>query len=56
MEVGQHQEDVLGVLLVVLAGSAGPAPGDGAEPLTPTLTTTIRLPRASCRCLTAWPA
>nr|WP_203600615.1 hypothetical protein [Streptomyces sp. SID9727] len=54
-EVGEHQEDVLDVLLVVLAGSGRLTPGDGAEPLVLTPTTATWLPRTSRRSLAAGP-
>ncbi|WUW22461.1 hypothetical protein OG521_17335 [Streptomyces sp. NBC_01463] len=54
-EVGEHQEDVLDVLLVVLAGGCRLTPGDGGEPLTLAPTTVTWLPRTSRRALAAGP-
>lgn len=54
-EVGEHQEDVLDVLFVVLAGSGRLTPGDGGEPLPLTPTTATWLPRTSRRSLAAGP-
>ncbi|MEU1471561.1 hypothetical protein ABZ434_25490 [Streptomyces sp. NPDC005761] len=54
-EVGEHQEDVLDVLLVVLEGDGRLTPGDGGEPLALTPTTVTWLPRTSRRSLTAGP-
>lgn len=54
-EVGEHQEDVLDVLLVVLEGSGRLAPGGGGDPLTLSPTTVMWLPRTSRRSLTAGP-
>ncbi|WP_406453248.1 hypothetical protein OG782_21185 [Streptomyces sp. NBC_00876] len=54
-EVGEHQEDVLDVLLVVLAGGGRLTPGDGGAPLTLTPTTVTWLPRTSRRALSAGP-
>ncbi|MFJ1898728.1 hypothetical protein [Streptomyces sp. NPDC088115] len=55
-EVGEHQEDVLDVLLVVLAGSGRLIPGGGGAPLELTPTTVSWLPRTSRRALAAGPA
>ncbi|MEU6873513.1 MULTISPECIES: hypothetical protein [unclassified Streptomyces] len=52
-EVGTHQEDVLDVLLVVVAGNGRIDTGDGALELTPT--TVAWLPRTSRRALAAGP-
>lgn len=54
-EVGEHQENVLDVLLVVLEGSGRLTPGDGGEPLTLGPTTAMWLPRTSRRSLAAGP-
>ncbi|MEE4492201.1 hypothetical protein [Streptomyces sp. BE230] len=54
-EVGEHQEDVLDVLLVVLEGGGRLAPGDGGETLTLSPTTAMWLPRTSRRSLAAGP-
>lgn len=54
-EVGEHQENVLDVLLVVLAGSGTLVPGDGSAPLTLAPTTATWLPRTSRRSLKAGP-
>ncbi|MFF5333681.1 hypothetical protein [Streptomyces sp. NPDC013181] len=54
-EVGEHQEDVLDVLLVVLAGGGRLVPGDGSEALTLAPSTVTWLPRTSRRSLTAGP-
>ncbi|MFE7750348.1 hypothetical protein [Streptomyces sp. NPDC057428] len=51
--VGEHQEDVLDVLLVVLAGSGGLRTGGRALDLVPT--TVMWLPRTSRRALEAGP-
>ena len=52
-EVGEHQEDVLDVLLVVVAGSGRVA--TGAEVLELAATTVLWLPRTSRRALVAGP-
>ena len=52
-EVGEHQEDVLDVLLVVVAGSGRMA--TGAEVLELAATTVLWLPRTSRRALVAGP-
>ncbi|MEU9618408.1 hypothetical protein ACIQWV_05410 [Streptomyces sp. NPDC098085] len=52
-EVGEHQEDVLDVLLVVVAGSGRVAVGGDELRLTPT--TVLWLPRTSRRALAAGP-
>ncbi|MER6104175.1 hypothetical protein ABT115_18060 [Streptomyces sp. NPDC001832] len=52
-EVGEHQEDVLDVLLVVVAGSGRVVAGGGELDLTPT--TVVWLPRTSRRALAAGP-
>ncbi|WP_326767019.1 hypothetical protein OG978_22985 [Streptomyces sp. NBC_01591] len=52
-EVGAHQEDVLDVLLVVVAGNGRIDAGDGSLELTPT--TVAWLPRTSRRALAAGP-
>jgi quercetin dioxygenase-like cupin family protein len=52
-EVGEHQEDVLDVLLVVVAGSGRVVTGSGELDLTPT--TVVWLPRTSRRALAAGP-
>ncbi|MGQ4450881.1 hypothetical protein ACN6LK_001784 [Streptomyces griseus] len=53
-EVGEHQEDVLDVLLVVLAGAGSVRAGDGrAMDLAPS--TALWLPRTSRRALAAGP-
>lgn len=52
-EVGEHQEDVLDVLLVVIAGSGRVA--TGAEVLELAATTVLWLPRTSRRALVAGP-
>lgn len=52
-EVGEHQEDTLDVLLVVLAGSGVVVTGETALPLTPT--TVTWLPRTSRRAVRAGP-
>lgn len=52
-EVGEHQEDVLDVLLVVLAGSGRAT--TGAEVLELAPTTVLWLPRTSRRALAAGP-
>ncbi|MER5278354.1 hypothetical protein ABT025_21745 [Streptomyces sp. NPDC002809] len=54
-EVGEHQEDVLDVLLVVLEGGGRLTPGDGGEPLVLAPTTVTWLPRTSRRSLAAGP-
>ncbi|MFJ2419849.1 hypothetical protein [Streptomyces brevispora] len=54
-EVGEHQEDVLDVLLVVLAGSGRLTPGGDGTPLDLTPTTVTWLPRTSRRALAAGP-
>lgn len=54
-EVGEHQEDVLDVLLVVVEGHGRLTPGDGGEPLVLGPTTVMWLPRTSRRSLTAGP-
>ncbi|WP_406094016.1 hypothetical protein [Streptomyces sp. NBC_01013] len=54
-EVGEHQEDVLDVLLVVLEGNGRLTPGDSGEPLDLTPTTVMWLPRTSRRSLAAGP-
>ncbi|MER7728056.1 hypothetical protein [Streptomyces sp. NPDC096323] len=55
VEVGEHQEDVLDVLLVVLEGSGRLTPGGGGAPLTLSPTTVMWLPRTSRRSLAAGP-
>ncbi|MFF9350923.1 hypothetical protein [Streptomyces sp. NPDC014734] len=52
-EVGEHQEDVLDVLLVVVAGGGRAVSGGEALGLTPT--TVLWLPRTSRRALAAGP-
>jgi quercetin dioxygenase-like cupin family protein len=52
-EVGEHQEDVLDVLLVVIAGSGRVVTGGAALNLAPT--TVLWLPRTSRRALAAGP-
>lgn len=52
-EVGEHQEDVLDVLLVVIAGSGRVATGTEVLELAPT--TVLWLPRTSRRALVAGP-
>ncbi|MFH8474674.1 cupin domain-containing protein [Streptomyces sp. NPDC018000] len=52
-EVGEHQEDVLDVLLVVIAGSGRVVAGGDSLDLTPT--TVVWLPRTSRRALVAGP-
>ncbi|MFE5089778.1 hypothetical protein ACFRCI_05130 [Streptomyces sp. NPDC056638] len=52
-EVGEHQEDVLDVLLVVVAGSGRVVAGGDALNLTPT--SVVWLPRTSRRALGAGP-
>lgn len=52
-EVGEHQENTLDVLLVVLAGSGVMVTGSTALPLTPT--TVTWLPRTSRRSVAAGP-
>ncbi|MFE4952796.1 cupin domain-containing protein [Streptomyces sp. NPDC056653] len=52
-EVGEHQEDVLDVLLVVIAGSGRVVTGGDALNLAPT--TVVWLPRTSRRALAAGP-
>jgi quercetin dioxygenase-like cupin family protein len=52
-EVGEHQEDVLDVLLVVVAGSGRVAAGGDVLNLAPT--TVVWLPRTSRRALAAGP-
>ncbi|MFE9849483.1 hypothetical protein ACFYPN_11810 [Streptomyces sp. NPDC005576] len=52
-EVGEHREDTLDVLLVVLAGSGVITTGTTALPLTPT--TVTWLPRTSRRAVAAGP-
>ncbi|MFB7220935.1 cupin domain-containing protein [Streptomyces sp. NPDC056227] len=52
-EVGEHQEDVLDVLLVVIAGSGRVAAGGDVLNLAPT--TVLWLPRTSRRALAAGP-
>lgn len=52
-EVGEHQEDTLDVLLVVLAGSGVVVTGETALPLAPT--TVTWLPRTSRRAVQAGP-
>lgn len=56
-EVGEHQEDVLDVLLVVLAGGGHVRAGTGAgtQTLELTPTTVVWLPRTSRRALAAGP-
>ncbi|MFD8690580.1 hypothetical protein [Streptomyces sp. NPDC059651] len=54
-EVGEHQEDVLDVLLVVLEGDGRLTPGGGADVLPLSPTTVMWLPRTSRRSLTAGP-
>lgn len=54
-EVGEHQEDVLDVLLVVVEGDGHLTPGGGGEPLALGPTTVMWLPRTSRRSLTAGP-
>ncbi|MGW1225107.1 hypothetical protein [Streptomyces sp. NPDC001478] len=54
-EVGEHQENVLDVLLVVLEGGGRLTPGDGGEPLALAPGTVTWLPRTSRRSLTAGP-
>ncbi|WNI23249.1 hypothetical protein [Streptomyces sp. ITFR-16] len=54
-EVGEHREDVLDVLLVVLAGGGRLVPADGGTPLDLTPTTAAWLPRTSRRALVAGP-
>ncbi|MFI6652546.1 hypothetical protein ACIBI8_33700 [Streptomyces sp. NPDC050529] len=54
-EVGEHQEDVLDVLLVVLEGGGRLTPGDGGETLALSPTTAMWLPRTSRRSLAAGP-
>ncbi|MFE7353073.1 hypothetical protein ACFU8Q_07660 [Streptomyces sp. NPDC057543] len=53
-EVGEHQEDVLDVLLVVVAGSGRIVAG-GGDVLNLTPTTVVWLPRTSRRALVAGP-
>ncbi|MFF2331837.1 MULTISPECIES: hypothetical protein [unclassified Streptomyces] len=53
-EVGGHQEDVLDVLLVVIAGGGRVVTADG-DSLTLTPTTVVWLPRTSRRALAAGP-
>ncbi|MFF2412500.1 cupin domain-containing protein [Streptomyces sp. NPDC058092] len=53
-EVGEHQEDVLDVLLVVIAGSGRVVAG-GGDVLNLTPTTVVWLPRTSRRALVAGP-
>ncbi|MFJ5718594.1 hypothetical protein [Streptomyces sp. NPDC093149] len=52
-EVGEHQEDVLDVLLVVVAGGGRVVAGGDVTDLTPT--TVVWLPRTSRRALVAGP-
>ncbi|MER5360043.1 hypothetical protein [Streptomyces sp. NPDC002785] len=52
-EIGEHQENVLDVLLVVIAGSGRVVTGGGELDLTPT--TVAWLPRTSRRALAAGP-
>ncbi len=52
-EVGEHQEDALDVLLVVVAGGGRAVAGGAGLELTPT--TVLWLPRASRRALVAGP-
>lgn len=52
-EVGEHQEDVLDVLLVVVAGTGRVVMGEEFLELAPT--TVVRLPRTSRRALVAGP-
>ncbi|WP_411079774.1 hypothetical protein [Streptomyces sp. cmx-18-6] len=52
-EVGEHQEDVLDVLLIVLDGGGRLRTGPGGLSLTPT--TVVWLPRTSRRALAAGP-
>ncbi|MEW2487221.1 hypothetical protein [Streptomyces sp. NPDC048411] len=56
-EVGEHQEDILDVLLVVIAGSGRvlARTGTGTETLELTPTTAVWLPRTSRRALAAGP-
>ncbi|MER6120823.1 hypothetical protein [Streptomyces sp. NPDC001743] len=54
-EVGEHQEDVLDVLLVVLEGSGRLTPGGGGDPIPLGPTTVMWLPRTSRRSLAAGP-
>lgn len=54
-EVGEHQEDVLDVLLVVLAGGGRLTPGGGGAPLELTPSTVTWLPRTSRRALAVGP-
>lgn len=54
-EVGEHQEDVLDVLLVVLAGSGRLIPAEGGAPIPLAPTTVTWLPRTSRRSLAAGP-
>ncbi|MER7696578.1 hypothetical protein [Streptomyces sp. NPDC096095] len=54
-EVGEHQEDVLDVLLVVLEGRGSVRTAGGAEVLELLPSTTLWLPRTSRRALAAGP-
>lgn len=54
-EVGEHQEDVLDVLAVVIAGSGRVVVAGGGDSLDLTPTTVLWLPRTSRRALVAGP-